>query len=336
VNRSDQAIEAVGGTNAFSIAMLQLCAISYDPSGIWKAVQNLKPLTPGGAWFCVWGPKWNRIDSNLAFVAAYYAQNATSPMFTCVVIRGTDLDIWDPLGIIYQLYEDLDPGNPVSVPWPSKFPNATIAGGSYDGAHEIITLTIVDPLYRWLKLFLAEPGNNTTTLVVTGHSLGGCLTTVVAPWLQDLISPAPPAPPVPIVPVTFAAPTAGNQPFANDFNARFQNALLYQNPHDVAPSAYGNLPGVPAIYQPVFGIPELVNLALDFVEYEIEGLTYVQPSPGPPLRENALTSTSWLDEAWHQHHPATYMSLLGGTNVGRIEKMTSRRGRRPPVRHILG
>jgi triacylglycerol lipase len=215
---ADQIVAAAGGANPLAVAMLQLCQISYDASGIRKAIGNLPPF-PGvpGKWYPLWGPAWNLIDSNLAFVAGYYRDGASSPLFTAVVTRGTDVDIWDPLGILWQVWEDLDPENPVPLPWPNNEPDAWIAGGTADGLGVIQSVTWNgSQLKDWLTNFLAQPGNSSTFLIVTGHSLGGCLTSVVAPWLKATLPKAPA-----MLPMTFAAPSAGNAAFAGAFTRMF-------------------------------------------------------------------------------------------------------------------
>jgi hypothetical protein len=307
--------------------MLQLCQISYDSSGIKKAISNMPPY-PGttGKWYPLWGPAWNLIDSNLAFVAGYYKDGTSTPLFTCVVIRGTDVDIWDPLGILWQIWEDLDPENPVPLPWPNTDPNAWIAGGTADGLEVIQSLMSNGWLLKdWLTNFLAQPGNSGTLLMVTGHSLGGCLTTVVAPWLKTALSPA-----TYMLPMTFAAPTAGNAAFASDFTKMFPTSYRYQNPLDIVPLAYDNLPAIDKLYQPCgLTIPWEIKDAVGWMQSEIKGLVYKQPgSLSPPLPSNCYKTTSWIDEGAYQHAATTYMALLGGTNIGRVSPMTSRRGAR--------
>jgi triacylglycerol lipase len=329
----EQEIAAIGGTNAFPVAMLQLCEISYLASGIKNAVENLPPYTPSGSWSCPWGPATNYpVDSNLAFVACYYEQNTAYPRYTCLVIRGTDLSWEDLIGSLWQLWQDFDPSNMVPVPWTSTVPGAAIAGGTYDGLGDVLTLVSKGyQLKDWIPLFLGEPGNSNTTLIVTGHSLGGCLTSVVAPWFDANLTSTS----VPIVPVTFAAPTAGNPQFVTDFETRFRISLCYQNPLDIAPLFFDNLPGVSNIYLPLFlNCPLDVQFVLDYFEYETEGLTYQQTPSAPKLPEKPYGTTIWTDEAAYQHHATTYMDLLGGKNVGRAPRMTRRRGLRAPARHI--
>lgn len=324
---ADELVAATGGANPLAVAMLQLCQISYDASGIRKAISSL-PSYPGvpGRWYPLWGPAWNLIDSNLVFVAGYYRDGASSPLFTAVVTRGTDVEIWDPLGVLWQIWEDLDPENPVPLPWPNNEPGAWIAGGTADGLAIIQSVTWEGRrLKDWLTDFLAQPGNSGTLLVVTGHSLGGCLTSVIAPWLKTTL----PKPPV-MLPMTFAAPTAGNAAFAAAFTRMFPSSYRYQNPLDIVPLAYENLPTLIKLYdQCGLAIPWEIREATDWMEDLIKGQAYKQPnSLAPPLPAKCYKTTSWYDEAGYQHHTTTYMDLLGGLNAGRTSRMISRRGAR--------
>ena len=124
--------------------------------------------------------------------------------------------------------------------------------------------------------------------MVTGHSLGACLTTVVAPWLKyDLAGAGVNAP---IVPVTFAAPTAGNAAFASDFAAAFPYSLRYANSLDIVPRAWWDLDGLASIYNPCgLDCPEVAYLAIESYEALMDwtGVSYQQPQAGTRLLDGA-------------------------------------------------
>lgn len=320
------------GEMQFAQAMLQLCEISYywETWDISDSVQQMSPLTPDGTWACEWGPWYDLTNSNLAFVASYCAPTASQPMFTCVVIRGTDLDELDPLGILWQLWEDADPENQVPLSWTDQQGYAAIANGTNDGLQAIQSFgsNSGPTLKDWLGSQITTPGLG--QLVVTGHSLGGCLTTVVAPWLQTVLTEYSDA----ILPVTFAAPTAGNPPFATYFNSLFGYKLLYQNPLDIAPLAFGRLPNIISIYDHPCYVPISWEAGLvSTLEGWLAGTSYQQPdNDATPLGQQCYQTDFWLAEAWHQHHPSTYMSLLGGTSMLKLPRVRSRRWKRPPQR----
>ena len=304
------------------ISYLQLCQLSYlrRPRHIRKAVAALPLLNSGGSWECVWGPAQSPDHANLAYVAVYY-ESPGAPEFAAVAIRGTDVavDMW---GFIVQLWEDLDVLDPQLFPWLPASCGALVAQGTLDGLSVIQQLTSGGQrLLPFLTEFLGEPQNRQAQLVVTGHSLGGCLTTVVAPWLRESLSRQ--GIDNAIVPVTFAAPTAGNPPFATCFFSSFPSSLRYFNSLDIVPFAWENLEGIKTIYDP-YGLPtpELVDIAIDVETDLMEccGITYGQPAqdcelPGHFVPPSPQPPPSWYDEAYTQHHTTTYMKLLGGKSV---------------------
>jgi Lipase (class 3) len=93
-------------------------------------------------------------------------------------------------------------------------------------------------LLDFLRGVLAGSG---TEVIVTGHSLGGALVTVLAPWLYDQLPKAGRTRPVAVTPYTFAAPTAGNQAFVNYYTSLFANAYRCVNTLDIVAMAWANL-----------------------------------------------------------------------------------------------
>jgi lipase (class 3) len=311
-----------GPTDIFAVAYLQLCQVSYlDPATIRASVVALPPLDPGGSWQCIWGPAQNSYDSNLAFVAAYFMAAGLPPTFAAVVTRGTDVDISDAWGIIEQIWEDLDVTSQVSLPWAPNNP-ALIANGTVDGLSDIQSLTSGPPgqqktLLQFLGGYLSDSANNNPVLVVTGHSLGGCLTSVIAPWLQTKL--AAQCPNLNVVPATFAAPTAGNADFAAYFQSSFRYSLRVFNSLDIVPRAWQHIDALDDIYRPCgIDVPDLVYAAVaGFRDLMwLAGVRYVQPATNQvPLKGACSGGSDWYSEAGYQHHTTTYMTLLGGTSV---------------------
>jgi hypothetical protein len=154
-------------------------------------------------------------------------------------------------------------------------------------------------------------------LVVTGHSLGGCLTTVVAPWLQVGLSSQGVG--NEIVPVTFAGPTAGNPDFATQYFSSFPASLRYFNTLDIVPNAWASLAAIETIYD-ANGLPtpEPVIIPVEGAIglMDLFDISYGQPGQDCKLPGDfAKSPPSWYDEAYKQHHTTTYMKLLGGTSV---------------------
>lgn len=312
-NLKQMALTAAGapGTypgDPFAGCYAQLCQVSYfAPSDIPAGVTKVNTLDPGGQWQCVWGPAQDLDESNLAFVAAYYSGGI--PVFAVTVIRGTDLSI----GIVEQIWEDLDSWKQGNLPWVTD-PNILVAQGSLDGLAVIQGLSWHDQTVdQFLVSFLQNLANQKPLPIVTGHSLGGCLTTLVAPWLQFQLKQAGVT--SPMVPATFAAPTAGNAAFAEYYDSSFQYALRFYNTLDVAPMAFGDLIGIETIYVPYnLPIPGLLYAAIAgfAVILQDQRISYAQPfTNNALLKGQFFPGSDWDDEAFYQHHITTYMTIMG-------------------------
>lgn len=303
-----------------TLSTLILCMASYLPdiTIIPAGIQNATPLTPGGKWQCVWGPVQDSDQANLAFVAGYFPSPGVGPQTICVAVRGTDFDITDIWGILEQVWEDVDATDPQPMPWAKSGPER-IAGGTLDGLLTIqgLTDTSGQTVGQYLTAFFSQPANANVTTLVTGHSLGGCLATVVAPWISNLL----PNYKGTIQPITFAAPTAGNSHFATYYNTLFPQARRFQNSLDVIPRAYYDLDGIDSIYADnMLETPDIIWIGLLGMEAALDlmGASYVQPSQGEQILPGAFLlndSTDWYAQALHQHHLATYLGLLTGAAV---------------------
>lgn len=304
----------------FSLAYAQLCGISYAPdhSRIPAMVADPSQVTPwgDGSWKCIWGPAADYYNANLVYVAAYYDRPTGLPVAAVTVVRGTDVtdDLW---GDLKEAFEDMQ------VPWQYPLPwlpgsAAKVAGGTLDALTTIEGLgsQYVAPGQRlrpFLAGFLGNPANQKPVLVVTGHSLGGCIASVLAPWLHTALASG--GVNVPIVPATIAAPTAGNAEFAAYLNATFQYAPRYYNLLDVVPCAWADIPLIKTIYDD-FGLstPLAVDLIFDgFQEaMRIEGATYAQPAGRGPLTGTFCIGFTWYQQISTQHDHRNYIALLGG------------------------
>jgi hypothetical protein len=261
----------------------------------------------------------NDDDANLAFVAGYFPDPNAAPQSIFVTIRGTDVDIDDIGGILWQIWEDLDADDPQPMPWALNDP-ARVASGTLDGLRTIQRLAdftqppAQETLAQFLTTFFGKPANSKVTTVVTGHSLGGCLASIVAMWIRSL--------PLPnyqgsIQPITFAAPTAGNSNFAKYYNELFPSARRFQNTLDVIPLAYYNLDFIDSIYGGMLPTPDVVKVGLAIMQEGIAGVGYTQPAQGQQILPGTqlASDTDWYAQALHQHHLATYLAVLTGTPV---------------------
>lgn len=301
---------------------MYLCGVAYmaDPPLMPGMIEKTQVPPPGTAvWRCLWGPVQNDDDANLAFVAGYFPDPNAAPESIFVTIRGTDVDVGDIWGILWQIWEDLDAGDPQPMPWALQDP-ARVASGTLDGLTTIQGLADFsqpadqETLVQFLTTFLSKPENASVTTVVTGHSLGGCLASIVAMWIRSLPLPTYRGT---IQPITWAAPTAGNGNFAKYYNELFPSARRFQNTLDVIPRAYYDLDKIDSIYGGLIPTPDPVQVGLSIMQEGIEGVGYTQPAQGQQILpgKQLASDTDWYAQALHQHHLATYLAILTGTPV---------------------
>ena len=261
-------------------------------------------LATGGAWRVVWGPV--ETLANLVYVAHSPDANAYA-----VAIRGT-VPTPGPAQLL-NIYQDLAVAQ--AVPWPHPdAPEARIARGTADGLRALLSRASggvkLDAFLE--QAAAASPG---AAVVVTGHSLGGCLATVLAAHLRHRL------PDVTVAPITFAAPSAGNAAFAAFFDALFPGAPRYYNRLDIVPMAWAGLSDVASLFpEPGPRCPaafrETVRLVTKWLARA--GVSYAQPGRGVELvgvPERRFLKTdpvaAFTRELVRQHHPDSYLALLG-------------------------
>jgi len=281
-----------------------LSAVSYlgqfDPnSKRYTLMDQALTATLDGGWQVAWGPATQGED--LVYVAANTAGQYA------VVVRGTLFTR------IEDLIQDKDIGMQVALPFPAPaFPGAAISSGAGKVWSNIVAMeSSVGPGQGALLPFLQALPQG-TSLLVTGHSLGGQVATVLAAWLQSTLTN------VTVQPITFAAPTAGNPAFATAFTQVFPDAGRYFNSLDVVPRAW-TADGLASIKDLYPGGPQCGPLCKGAVDWALDtleknGLTYQQPGAGTQLT-GQLYSVGLLGafetEVDDQHRALYYMDLLG-------------------------
>jgi len=194
-------------------------------TGINSQLANTS-LATGGQWSAIWvGLTASR--ANLAYIAKN--NTGVSPQYA-LCLRGT------VAGSPIDTSEDMEVG--LMLPF-----TAGGGGNISQGAMEAFTDIIMGTeLMGSLGIFAPSE------LYVTGHSLGGALVTTVSLYLlaQKFLSATS------IYPYTFAAPTAGDQAFANLFDGIFPHAMCYYNYYDIVPYAWQNLDEIYQIKSSVY------------------------------------------------------------------------------------
>jgi triacylglycerol lipase len=229
-----------------------------------------------------------------------------------IAVRGTYP--YFGLALLIDLYEDLDVSHPHPWQYPTV-PGALVAGGTIDGLNDIVAFTSNGVAFRtFVESQIAPSGAD---VYVTGHSLGGALTTVLAPWLVYQLSQSDAKNTV--IPYTYAAPTAGNQAFASFYTGLFKSSYRYHNAIDIVPKAWAELLSIKSLHSSPgpacpWELKDTIDLALDWLK--AVKVSYVQPNgageslPGVPSPTN-----DFFAEALDQHDHNYYLKLLGAPTV---------------------
>jgi len=291
--------------------MMTLAAITYAPP---KDIQSyLLPTTKppnatNGEWGLVWGPAVTAVDEgNLMFITYNKSTNQYA-----IAIRGTYPTFG--LALLVDMYEDLDVSKPVSWNYP-PVPGGLVAGGAMDGLDDLISFTSNSVSFS--TFVDSQIGPSGADVFVTGHSLGGALTTVLAPWLVYRLSQKN-AHNV-VIPYTYAAPTAGNASFASFYTGLFRDSYRYYNVIDVVPKAWADLASIKSLYSPPgpacpWELKGTIDLVLDWLS--AIKVSYCQPNGTGQNLPGAPSPTSDIfAEALDQHDHNYYLKLLGAPTV---------------------
>lgn len=286
---------------------MTLAGLTYAPSP--DQVQQLLAggtLATGTDWSVVWGPATSEFSSNLMFVA----YSATANTYA-VAVRGTVLTF--SLSTLVDLYEDLDVGTMVAWQYPATA-GASIANGTSVGLADLLGITSNG---QTLTQYLAAQGlPGSASILVTGHSLGGCLASVLAPYLQNWVNENGGSGGE-VTACTFAAPTAGNQDFATFYTGLFGGDTRYFNSLDMVPFAWQDLGGIKNLYAGGPGCPWEMSGAIDLMEgwMDYNGVSYAQPGAGTGLAGTLAATTDWFTEVGDQHDHNTYLTLLNAPTL---------------------
>ena len=138
--------QQVETTDFFALCYLMLCQLAYTDEGSGPgAVNQIRTLlstmpvpseTVAGQWKLGWGPVVSPNNSNLMYAAEFLDSLDQAPVFSAIVIRGTDTQA-KPSGVLKQLIEDLDAADQVPFPTNNQI-GSKIAQGTRDGLKTLI------------------------------------------------------------------------------------------------------------------------------------------------------------------------------------------------------
>jgi pimeloyl-ACP methyl ester carboxylesterase len=268
-------------------------------------------LATGGAWKATWvGLSADRANM------AYIAQNAAANQFA-LSIRGTNFSIK------IDVAEDNDVSETVSFAEQAGAPSQ-ISQGAMEAFQEVTgavsTLSKTTLAQELQKLADSHPG---AQFFITGHSLGGCVATTVALYLNNLAQRW--SNKVSFQVYTFAAPTAGTQEFAQLFAKTFaKSSWRVYNLLDVVPNAWQTLSKVADFYP---GGPQATSIIKDQLtkaQASTNGNAYMQPITNEvPLNQQGLRDMNhtanltydFIQQVGFQHDVNTYLKLLEAPTV---------------------
>ncbi|MFD9722855.1 lipase [Streptomyces sp. NPDC059072] len=269
-------------------------------------------LATRGTWVLVW-LGMSPGNANLAYVA----RNTDGSNSFAVVVRGT-------VGNVTDLMEDLDVGTVVPLNLAGMPSPVPVAKGAMKAFTEVVTMSTAGvTLAQALTAALGGAQPN-PTVYVTGHSLGGCIATMVAPWLHTLDWPDG-KPNFELH--TFAAPTAGGADFAAYVDSlEWQANERHYNVNDLVPQAWNNLEAAKQWYPKDTG--PVADDAVKAVIGTLAGLpgphVYVQPGKDDPLNDGydpydpdvvRRSTQDFMGQVAFQHANSTYLGLLGAPDV---------------------
>ncbi len=195
-----------------------LSQIAYS-SNIPASVSRYLP-----GWKVVW--EANELNGNHAFIA-------TNDTIYGMGIRGSLID-FSYAAFQNWIYQDLNIASLEKWNYTNdSSAKARVSEGAWQGFSNLTTM--VDKTSgKNLQYFFDNTAKANFPIIISGHSLGGNLATVTGSWLYQHFKSAG-KDPGNINVITFGAPAAGNNYFAEDFNKKFPHSLRFENVNDMVP-----------------------------------------------------------------------------------------------------
>jgi triacylglycerol lipase len=279
---------------------------------------TLRQYMPG--WGLIWEGK--ELNGNHAFVAGNGREYALAIRGSLINFSWAAFQNW--------VYQDLHVTTQEKWPFAADSLNARVSAGSYTGWQNLETMTDLKTGRLLLPVLdsILETG---TPLLITGHSLGGNLATVYGSFLASAREKkGKKSDEINII--TFAAPAAGNEGFASDFNNKFPQSVRVENRFDIVPkfpaadriatlgelyndslSAARILVGYKNLQIPLTRVFGLIKSSFTVLEFTSGLSPYVQTSGDGKqisiplsMKNTGKDIMDWLGEAAIQHSVASY------------------------------
>jgi hypothetical protein len=284
--------------------LMTLAGIAYGQPSDISGYLAADTLT-NGDWAIAWIAE--QVDPPVNF--AYIAKSKSSGAYA-IAIRGTYPNPFSP-----AYWDDADQDNPIGPmqPWPGS-PDAQVSGGTWTAFQNLLALS--DGATTFTQAVAALPSG--AKIYVTGHSLGGTLTPVLALWLTEQVSNFD------IFAMPFAGMTPGNAAFAALFGPGTKldgKVSRYNNSLDSVPYGWDRVLQTRNFFQPAPQGGLLIEAALlaqavRLVPYGYTSIGEEIVLPGqvqPP--EIDCTIVAFVIETLRQHMPDTYLTLLGAPEL---------------------
>ncbi len=300
----------------------QLGTLSYlayvsenDPlairSALVHALEN-PDLATAGQWHLAWGPA--SYEGHIVYVAEQRQQNTVA-----VVIRGTDFLELTNLDNDFDFAQQAVP----SQYWLAG-DEVRLSAGTVEGLQAIGQMRDPQTQQSLIDYVLTRLRAGEASIMVTGHSLGGGLTTVLLPWFHAAISQCQGCAEGPLGGYSFAGPSAGNIAFAEQFDEQFgQRFCRVVNPLDLVPKAWAGVidaleEGVPTTLPKVD--PPVAELFLGVQALlDLKGWDYQQVG-GTMILEHSPATGSYFEQVLIQHSMNCYLKFLGAPQAGTADQ----------------
>jgi hypothetical protein len=279
---------------------------------------SITQYLPG--WKIIWEGK--EANGNHAFVAGNGHEFALAIRGSLIEFSWAAFQNW--------IYQDLHVTTQQDWPYAPDSLKAKVSAGAFTGWQNLNSMPDVKT-GRLLQSTLDSLLDTGARLLITGHSLGGNLASVYGSYLSETRKKSGKEATL-INIITFAAPAAGNEGFARDFNQKFPRSIRVENRNDIVPkfpsasgiAALGELysdslsassieVGYKNLQVPLSKVFSLLKTSFSVLEFTGSLSPYEQTNGNGKLIQIPLSGKNagrdvilWLNEAGYQHSIARY------------------------------